>query len=110
MVREGLGYTLRNYNPCFNYNADRFCCSERGAQFRRNIIASEGSLTPSTSYTAARNFDPNDNRPLNIKQAGIVDPNPYTFTPQDRSYIWCNRLPCSVDPRGVPCQSKQPKL
>ena len=107
-IREGLGYSLRYYDPCFNYNADRFCCNERGNHFRQNILLSDCRLTASDSYSAPRNYDPNDTRSLNIKQTGLVDPDPYTFTPQDRDYIWCSRMPCTLNQKGVPCQKNQP--
>lgn len=106
-IREGLGYTLRNYNPCFNFNSDRFCCSDRGAAFRKNIIASEGA--GNTVYTLqAQYYDANDARSLATKQSGIVDPQAYTFAPVDQSYMWCSRLPCTVNIGGVPCQKNQP--
>ncbi len=108
-IREGLGYTLRNYNPCTNFNQDRFCCSDRGYHFRDNILLSECPLTRTDDYSAPRNYDPNDTRPLWLKQTGLVDPDPYTFTPQDRWHIWCGRMPCSVDQKGVPCQKIQPR-
>ena len=107
-IREGLGYNLKYYDPCFNYNSDRFCCSDRGARFRQNILLSDCPTTPSGDYTAPRNYNPNDKRPLWLQQTGLVDPDPYTFTPQDRWYVWCNRMPCSVDQKGVPCQKTQP--
>lgn len=108
-IREGLGYSLRYYDPCFSYNADRFCCSNRGAHFRENVLLSDCALTKSNDYNRPRNYDPNDTRPLWVKETGLVDPDPYTFTPQDRWYVWCNRMPCSVDQKGVPCQAGQPK-
>ena len=107
-VREGLGYDLRYYNPCFSYNADRFCCSKRGEQFRQNILLSDCPLHSSTDYSRPRNNDPNDKRPLWVSEAGLVDPEPYTFTPQDRWYVWCSRMPCSVDQKGLPCQKNKP--
>lgn len=108
MVREGLGYTLKDYNPCFNYNSDRFCCTKRGARFRDNILRSRAPLLHSNSYAAPRNYDPNDNRPLWLRQTGLVDPKSYTFTAQAEWDVWCNRMPCSVDQKGVPCQANQP--
>jgi hypothetical protein len=108
-IREGLGYSLRYYDPCFNYNADRFCCSNRGDHFRKNILLSNCAHTKTDSYTAPRNNDPNDTRPLFIKQTGLVDPDPYTFTPQDNWNVWCSRMPCSVDQKGVPCQNGMPR-
>ncbi|KKM26280.1 hypothetical protein LCGC14_1586330 [marine sediment metagenome] len=107
-IREGLGYTLRSYDPCFSYNQDRFCCSNRGYHFRENVLQSECPLTPTDDYSAPRNYDPNDKRPLWLQMTGLVDPDPYTFTPQDRWHIWCGRMPCSVDQKGVPCQKTQP--
>ena len=108
-IREGLGYTLRNYDPCFNYNADRFCCSDRGAKFRQNILMSNIPAVQSDDYSRPRNNDPDDKRPLWLKQTGLVDPDPYTFTAQDQWWVWCNRMPCSVDQKGVPCQQNQPR-
>ena len=32
----------------------------------------------------------------------------HEFTPQDRWYVWCNRMPCSLDQKGVPCQKNMP--
>lgn len=107
-IREGLGYTLRDYNPCVDFNADRFCCSKYGAQFRENVLLSDCALTKSNSYSEPRNYDPKDDRPLWLQQTGLVDPDPYTFTPQDRWNVWCSRMPCSVDQKGVPCQREQP--
>ena len=107
-MREHLGYTLKNYDPCFNYNSDRFCCSDRGRNFRANVMLSNCPGTPTTDYSAPRNYDPQDKRPLWLQQTGLVDPDPYTFTAQDQWNIWCSRMPCSVDQKGVPCQSTQP--
>lgn len=108
-IREGLGYTLKDYDPCFDFNSDRFCCSNRGARFRENILLSECALSKHSTYNAPRNYDPNDTRPLWLKQTGIVDPKSYSFTPVDRWHVWCSRMPCSVDQKGVPCQSQQPR-
>jgi len=109
MVKEGLGYTLKNYDPCFNYNSDRFCCSKQGAQFRQNIIASQcpGMKHP-TDYTTPSNYDQNDIRPLWLQQTGIMDPKPYEMTPQSNWFIWCGKMPCSLDQKGVPCQANMP--
>ena len=107
--RENLGYKLTYYDPCFNYNQDRFCCSNRGHNFRDNILLSQCPLTRTNDYSRPRNYDPEDNRPLWIKQTGLVDPDPYTFTPQDRWNIWCDRMPCSINQKGVPCQKWQPE-
>lgn len=107
-VREGLGYTLKYYDPCFNYNADRFCCSKRGQHFRENVLLSECPLTESDDVNKISYYDKNDRRPLWLKETGIVDPDPYTLTPQDRWHVWCSRMPCSVDQKGVPCQKNQP--
>jgi len=106
---EGLGYDLRYYDPCFNYNSDRFCCNKRGYHHRQNVLLGESPLTPSNDYTRPRNYDPNDQRPLWLKLTGLVDPDPYSFTPQDRWNIWCSRMPCSVDQKGLPCQKNMPK-
>ena len=62
-IREGLGYSLAYYDPCFNYNADRFCCSKRGQHFRDNILLSDCPLYKSSDYNRPRNYDPNDTRP-----------------------------------------------
>jgi hypothetical protein len=108
VFREGLGYDLRSYDPCFNYNADRFCCSERGARFRENVRLGETPLYHSTDYTRPRNYDPDDTRSLEDKQVGMVYDRPYEFTPQARWNIWCSRMPCGVDQHGVPCQATMP--
>ncbi len=107
-MREGLGYNLTYYDPCFDYNLDRFCCSKRGYHHRQNVLLSECPLTPSNDYTRPRNYDPEDKRPLWLKETGLVDPDPYTFSPQDRWHIWCSRMPCSLDQKGVPCQKNMP--
>lgn len=107
-VRENLGYTLKDYDPCFNYNADRFCCSKRGQHFRKNILLSDCPTMKSDSYSQPRNYDPNDDRPLWLKVTGLVDPDTYSFTPQERNYTWCSRIPCAVDQKHVPCQSNMP--
>ena len=107
-IRENLGYTLANYDPCFNFNSDRFCCSKPGQQFRDNILLSECPLTKSKSYSEASYYDKNDTRPLWLTQTGIVDPKPYTFTPQERAHIWCSRMPCSFKYNTVPCQKNMP--
>jgi len=107
-IREHLGYTLKNYDPCFNFNADRFCCSKRGAHFRENILQSECPLTKSNSYSEAAYYDKNDSRPLWLRDTGLVDPNPYTFTPQERAHTWCGRMPCSFETNKVPCQANMP--
>lgn len=104
-VYEGLGYTLRNYDPCFNYNQDRFCCSKRGDNFRQNILLSEAPLAQ--NYTQPSYYTPS-NIPLWLAKTGIVNPKSYELTPQDRWYVWCNRMPCSLDQHGVPCQKGQP--
>ena len=107
-VREHLGYNLKDYNPCFNFNSDNFCCSKRGYHHRQNVLLSECPLTKTDDYTRPRNYDPEDKRPLWLKATGLVDPDPYTFTPQDRWNIWCSRMPCSLDQKGVPCQKNMP--
>lgn len=107
-IREGLGYTLKDMDVCFNYNSDRFCCSNRGAHFRENVLLSECPLTQTTDYSRPRNYDPSDTRPLWLKQTGLVDPRSYEFTPQDRWHIWCDRMPCGLDQKGVPCQKNMP--
>jgi hypothetical protein len=106
-IQEGLGYSLRNYNPCFNYNADRFCCSDRGYKFRNNVLLSDCPMTKMSNLPQYNN--PNDNRPLFVRLTGIVDPDPYTFTPQDKWNIWCSRMPCSINQKGVPCQQNMPR-
>lgn len=106
---EGLGYTMRNYDPCFNYNADRFCCSKRGYHHRENVLLSNCQLTKSNDYSRPRNFMYGDDaRPQWIKTLGVAEPQGYVFTPQDTWNIWCGRMPCSVDQKGVPCQAKMP--
>jgi hypothetical protein len=107
-IREGLGYSLRNYDPCFSYNADRFCCSNRGYNFRDNVLMSDCPLLQSNDYSRPRNYDPSDSRPLWLKQTGLVDPQSYEFTPQQRWYVWCSRMPCSLDQKGAPCQQNMP--
>ena len=107
-VREHLGYNLTYYNPCFNFNQDNFCCSKRGYHHRQNVLLSECPLTATDDYTRPRNYDPEDKRPLWLKETGLVDPDPYTFTPQDRWHVWCSRMPCSLDQKGVPCQKNMP--
>jgi len=102
--REGLGYNLRYYDPAFSFNADRFCCSQRGAHHRQNVLLSETPLLVSDDYSRQRNNDPYDTRPMWMRTTGMVDPTPYDFTPQNRWYVWCSRMPCSCDQKGVPCQ------
>jgi hypothetical protein len=108
--REGLGYSLRNYDPCFNFNADRFCCSDRGALFRQNVLMSQAPLTPSTTVSNPPSYSNQNDAsiPLWLQVTGVVQPDPYTFTPEDRWNIWCSRLPCTVNKTGIPCQKNQP--
>ncbi len=111
-IREGLGYTLKSYDPCFDYNADRFCCSDRGAQFRENVVKQSHENTKQYNYSVPRTPD---QRPLSVQQSGIFDPVPYTFTAQDHWHVWCGRMPCTVDPISrnhqliAPCQKNQPR-
>ena len=105
-VKEGLSGMYND--ACFNYNSDRFCCSKRGYHHRENVLLSECPLTKSTSYSQARYYNPNDQRPLWLKTTGLVDPDPYTFTPQDRWHVFCSRMPCTIDQHGVPCQKNMP--
>lgn len=105
-IREGLGYSLRYYDPCFNYNADRFCCSNRGAHFRENILLSDCPLNKNVNLP--RGYQTVDKRTLTVKQSGIYDPVPYTATPQARQYTWCDRIPCGLEQHGIPCQRNQP--
>src|SRR5690242_7862138 len=109
-IREGLGYTLRYYDPCFNYNADRFCCSDRGYHFRENVLLRDTQLNPSINNYQDINYnDPNDKRPLWLVTTGIVDPKSYSLAPVARDYTWCDRMPCSMSQNGKPpCQRAMP--
>ena len=108
-LREGLGYSLRSYDPCFSYNADRFCCSDRGYKFRQNVLLSDTALVRDNSYGNINYNDPNDNRPLWLVTTGVVDPQSYTLAPVERDYTWCSRIPCGLDQKGrPPCQKDMP--
>lgn len=99
----------QKFDPCFNFNSDRFCCSERGDKLRRQVRAGEMPYSES-NYMAPRNNDPNDMRSLETKQVGLIDPTPYNFAPVKTWHTWCGKLPCSTDNKdGVPpCQKYMP--
>ena len=112
-IREGLGYTLKNYDPCFDYNADLFCCSENGRQFRQNLALREGlpsmdANTPTDHHTL-RNYNPlDDAAPLHLRQSGMILPSSYTLTSMGVSMVPCGRMPCTIRYNQVPC-AKNPQ-
>jgi len=87
-------------NCVFSHNADNFCCSNYGKQFRENILKSETPLQLSNDYNRLRNKVDNVK---DCKQDYLTEPTGYTFTPQERWYTWCDRAPKSINQTGVPC-------
>ncbi len=114
-IREGLGYELRSYDPCFNFNADNFSCSQRGFNMFRNVLISEnscGKRTPSLPYEvqfANRNYE---EIPLEERVVGLTLPNSFNFPPQGDWHVFGSRMPVLPDGRGIygnviPCTSVQ---
>jgi hypothetical protein len=112
MVKEGLGYSLRNYDPCLNFNADRFSCSDRNVQLYRNIAMSRApeqaqlqQMASSVNYTAPRNYNPQDSyAPLPLRTAGLRLDTPYNFPSLEQSYVISSRSPCSIFFNRFPCK------
>ena len=106
-IREGLGYTLKNYDPCFDYNADLFCCSNRGRAFRANVAAREGKPHVESNANLPRNYNPlDDSVSLNMRTSGMVLPTPYNLTSMGMSSVPCGRMPCTINFNQVPCTNK----
>ena len=109
-MKEGLGYTLQNYDPCFNFNADRFCCSDRNVQLYRNLALSQAPaqqqlqmMAKSVNYTAPRNVGSNDSR-FNLQLAGLAQNSNYTFPAIDSWNVPCSRMPCGIYANKLPCK------
>lgn len=109
-MKEGLGYSLRNYDPCFNFNADMFCCSPQNAQLYRNIALSRAPAQAmiektATSYNTPRNYNAADSAvPLWMYQTGLKQPTPYSFPATDSWYVPCSKMPCGIYGNRFPCQ------
>lgn len=104
-IREGLGYSLKNYDPCFDFNADMFCCSERGRAFRQNLHDMTDKGYEYNNYEQVGKFNPNDYAiPLNMQ--GIVTPSNYSMPPAGKSEIPCSRMPCTIAYNRLPCTNK----
>jgi hypothetical protein len=105
-IREGLGYSLKNYDPCFDFNADLFCCSNQGRAFRKNVY----DLPPFTPSNAGSVGKVDTNylyAPMNLKQSGLVLPSSYSLPPQGYMDVPCSRMPCKIQFNTVPCTNVQ---
>lgn len=109
-MKEGLGYSLRNYDPCFNFNNDNFCCSAGNARLYQDIALRRARATQSmfkNTYNAPRNYSAADDAvPLELRQTGLVLPTPYTFPSSDSWYVPCSRMPCGIYANRFPCMRK----
>ena len=109
-----VGYSLRNYDPCFNFNQDNFCCSQGNRQLYTNLALSEArakatvSQPRTHSYNTPRNFSQHDSSvPLNLRTSGLVLDSPYTFPAIGGQPVICSRNPCKVDiSNTAPCVRK----
>jgi hypothetical protein len=108
MVREGLGYSLRSYDPCFNFNNDNFCCSEGNQRLYNNIALRRARATQAmhhNTYQAPRNYSVADSAvPLWLRETGLKLDTPYTFPSTDSWYVPCSRMPCGIYANKFPCQ------
>lgn len=103
-IREGLGYSLKNYEPCFDFNQDMFCCSERGRAFRHNVEQVMNKNYEYNNYEQVGKFNPKDYAvPLNYQ--GIVTPTPYSLPPAGKLDVPCSRMPCGIHFNHVPCSN-----
>lgn len=108
-----VGYSLRNYDPCFNFNNDNFCCSQGNRQLYTNLALNEARARATVertghSYNVPRNANPADLAvPLNLRQLGLVQDAPYTFTALGAWPVPCSRMPCGIySTNKFPCQRK----
>lgn len=112
MPREYIGYTGKNAS-CFNFNADRFCCTDRNQQLYNNILTREararqtvGGATRAT-HSLPRNYNPHDLQvPLSLYKTGMVQPTEYTLSASDSWYVPCSRMPCGIYKNKFPCSRK----
>ena len=107
-IREGLGYSLKDYDPCFDYNADLFCCSANGRAFRQNVY-DRPAFTASNADQVGK-VDPQYlYAPIGDKQSGLVLPTSYSLPPQGYLDVPCSRMPCKIEFNTVPCTNTQRK-
>ena len=85
----------------YNFNADRFCCSNRGAALREQIMKNSNYPIHPLNMGA---YSTACGKPsvVYMNTTGIVDPDPYTATPQAPDYIWCSRMPNALSQHGKP--------
>lgn len=111
-MKEGLGYSLKNYDPCFNFNNDNFCCSQGNAQLYTNLMLrrarGQASMNNNlqSSYSAQRNQNPVNFSTLEMQRTGMVQPSPYNFPPLTGWYVPCSRMPCGIYGNKLPCGRK----
>lgn len=113
--REGLGYELRSYDPCFNYNQDNFGCTKRSYDLMRNVLLSENKdgKVPSLPYDVQFGDRSYEELPLEERIVGLVLPTSYTFNTQGFDYTINSRSPTLPDGRAIygnifACSSRMP--
>lgn len=88
----------------YNFNADRFCCSNRGAELRKAILKNSNypvhPLNIGAYSTSCGGKE--QARVVYLNTTGIVSPNAYTVAPQAPDYIWCSRMPNALSQNGKP--------
>lgn len=105
-IREHLSF--QNYDKNFNFNADRFCCSERGFKHRQAVYSQYAPIVVSNDYSVNRNYTDKDlATPLWMKQVFGDSGNTYTFNTQKHSYVECGRMPSGFTFNEAPCASKR---
>jgi len=110
-IQEGLGYTLRDYDPCFNFNQDLFCCSKPGAELRQNLNSCNNAVPRvHGNHNVLRNHMPEYDASMAGSAASqLFQPSSYVFTPQADWNISCGRMnTCNINATGPQCQHNQP--
>lgn len=109
-IRENLGYTQKNYDPCFNYNRDNFACTDRSFKLMQNVLASQGTPIPSQSYESQFSNRDYEEYSIQERKVGLALPQSYTFNPQGNGWkVYNGRMPCTTEPNLLACQKQMPK-
>jgi len=90
----------------FDFNADRFCCSARGAQFRKNLLAREAAAWGQFAQQPLVNpiTQPLTNYSDQNVMIGIAQPEPYVMTAIGRWDVPCGRMPGGIYANVLPCR------
>lgn len=100
-MKEHIGYTGKNAS-CFNFNADRYCCSNQNAQLYNNLFARE-AVARSTLPRNTGTWNPPTYGGLGV---GLVQPQSYNM-PSVNQNAWlvpCSKMPCGIYANRFPCK------